>query len=107
MLAYASPGLLSEDVQLDVLAKILHVRRHAPPDLEHLPFYALWRLAHRLICPLPTLNPPKGSSERLRSYVNAIMRGTSFSHGSLQSTVYPGGSDSSHSSKDSVAPQSP
>ena len=35
----------------DVLAEVLHVRGHAAPDLEHLPFYTLGYLAHYLNCP--------------------------------------------------------
>ena len=88
-LAYGSPDLLGEDMRLDVLSKILHVRGHAPPDLEHLPLYALRRLAHRLSRPSPTLDSPERSPERLLSSGEAIMRGTSFSRGALRSTVYP------------------
>jgi hypothetical protein len=50
-LTYASPDLLGDYMRLDVLAKILHVRGHAPSNLEHLPLYALRRLAHHLILP--------------------------------------------------------
>jgi hypothetical protein len=35
-LAYALPNLLSDDMRLEVLTKILHVRSHAPSNLEHL-----------------------------------------------------------------------
>jgi hypothetical protein len=36
-LAYTLLNLLGDYMRLDVLAKILHVRGHAPPNLEHLP----------------------------------------------------------------------
>jgi hypothetical protein len=35
--AYTLLNLLGDGMGLEVLAKILHVRGHAPPDLEHLP----------------------------------------------------------------------
>src|SRR5215208_4763491 len=42
---------LGDDRGLGVLLEIPNVRRHAAPDLEHLPFYALRYLAHYLNCP--------------------------------------------------------
>jgi hypothetical protein len=50
-LTHASLDLLGNYMRLNVLAKILHVRGHAPSNLEHLPLYALRRLAHHLILP--------------------------------------------------------
>ena len=50
-LTYTSPDLIGNYMRLNVLAKILHVRGHAPPNLEHLLLYALRRLAHYLILP--------------------------------------------------------
>ena len=44
-------GLLGHNLGLKVLAQVFHVRRHAAPDLEHLPLYTLMYLAHGLSCP--------------------------------------------------------
>ena len=41
-------GLLGHNLGLKVLAQVFHIRRHAAPDLEHLPLYTLWCLTHRL-----------------------------------------------------------
>src|ERR687883_345107 len=41
-------GPLRYYLGLHVLLEVPHVRAHAAPDLEHLPFYALRNLAHYL-----------------------------------------------------------
>jgi hypothetical protein len=50
-LPYSPLDLLGDDLRLNVLAKSLHIRRHAAPNLGHLSLYTLRCLAHGLSCP--------------------------------------------------------